>query len=112
MGKKITPQNFGIALGQYLEQELAPQSSGLQKVALYLALPVVINKAPQMLEQYKGLLALVDGVAEDGNLELDVVYKQVKEAMHKAGKIPVMGIIFDETDIDKIYAHATPLATG
>lgn len=110
MGKKITPQNFGVAFGQYLEQELAPQSHGLQKAALYVALPMVINKTPAMVEQYKDLLTLMDFMAADGTLDLDAMYTHIKEAVHKAGKIPIFGIVFDESDVDKIYAHAAPYA--
>lgn len=108
----ISPQNLGLAVGQYLEQELAPKSTGLQKVMLYLAVPVLLARTPQLVEQYGSLLQLAGVQSENGSLELDGAYTLLKEAVHKAGKVPIFGIIFDESDVDKIYAQARPLAEG
>ena len=107
---KITSENLGIALGGYIEQELVPKAGGLQKVMLYMALPVIRVQTPQMVRQYAPALKLLDGLTDDGMIDLDKMYPALKDAVHKAGKVPVMGIIFDETDVDKLYAIAQPLA--
>jgi len=107
---KISPQDLSVAVGQYLENELAPKSAGLQKVALYLAIPVITAKAPELIEQFRPALGYLDALTEDGMIELDALHPRLKDAVHKAGKVPVMGIIFDESDVDKLYAIAQPLA--
>ena len=107
---KISGQNLGIAMGKYLEQELIPQSDGIRKVVLYMAIPVLGTQVQQMLEQYKPAIKALGAMTEDGMIDLDVLYPRLKDAVHKAGKIPVMGVIFDETDVDKLHAIARQLA--
>lgn len=107
---KITAQNLGAAFGAFIEQELVPKASGLQKVMLYMALPVINAQTPQMVQQYASAIKLLDGMTDDGMIDLEKMYPALKDAVHKAGKVPVMGIIFDEADVDKLYAIAQPLA--
>lgn len=106
----ISAENLGLALGNYLETELVPQSTGLQKVGLYLAIPTLQGKAPEMLKQFMPALSFLDSMNDDGTICLDGLYPKIKEAVHKAGKVPVMGIIFDETDVDKLYSIALKYA--
>ena len=42
---------------------------------------------------------------ENGNVELDTVYKMAKDAVQKSGQFTLFGIIFNETDIDKLYTY-------
>lgn len=107
---KLSGQNLGIALGQYLEQELVPKADGLRKVMLYMAIPVVGGQAQQMLDKYKPALSALGALTDDGMIDLDVLYPRLKDAVHKAGKVPVMGIIFDESDVDKLNAVAQQYA--
>lgn len=107
---KISAQNLGIALGQYLEQELAPQAEGLRRVALYMAIPILSGKAQEMATHYKPMLEALGMITPDGMLDLDVLYARTKDAMHKAGKTAAFGVIFSEEDVDKICALAKPLA--
>ena len=107
---KISGQNLGVALGQYLEQELAPKAGALQKVMLYMAIPVVGTQTQQIIEQYKPALSALGAMTDDGLINLDVLYPRLKDAVHKAGKVPVMGIIFDESDVDKLHTIAQQYA--
>lgn len=107
---KISGQNLGMALGQFLEQELVPQADGLRKVMLYMAMPVVASKSAEMVEQYKPAIKALGAWTDDGMIDLDVLYPRLKDAVHKAGKVPVMGIIFDESDVDKLQAIAQQYA--
>lgn len=106
----ISAQNLGMALGQYLEQELAPKADGLRKVMLYMAIPVLGTQTQQLFEQYKPAIKALGAMTEDGMIDLDVLYPRLKDAVHRAGKVPVMGVIFDEADVDKLHAIAKQLA--
>lgn len=107
---KISGQNLGIAMGNFLEQELIPQSDGLRKVLLYMAIPVLGAQTQQMIDQYKPAISVLGAMTEDGMIDLDILYPRLKDAVHKAGKVPLMGIIFDESDVDKLYNIAKQLA--
>ena len=107
---KISGQNLGIAMGNFLEQELIPKSDGLRKVLLYMAIPVLGAQTQQMLNQYKPAISALGAMTEDDMIDLDILYPRLKDAVHKAGKVPLMGIIFDESDVDKLYNIAKQLA--
>jgi hypothetical protein len=42
---------------------------------------------------------------ENNNIDLDLVYNMSKDAVKKSGQFVLCGIIFNETDIDKIYTY-------
>lgn len=107
---KVTGQNLGLAIGQYLERELVPKATGLQKVMLYMTMTVISAQSQALVEKYTPILSVLGALSDDGMIDLDVLYPQLKDAVHKAGKIPVLGIIFDESDVDKLYASAKQLA--
>lgn len=107
---KISGQNLGIALGQYVEQELVPKADAMRKVMLYMTIPAISSQAPGMLERYRPALSALGGLTEDGMIDLDILYPRLKEAVRKTGKVPVMGIVFDESDVDKINAIAQQYA--
>jgi actin-related protein len=41
---------------------------------------------------------------ENGNIHLDEVYNTAKTAIRKSGQIQMFGIIFSESDVDKLYS--------
>lgn len=105
---KISVHNLGAAVGQYLEEELIPQADGLRKVFLYLAIPAAAAAVPNLALQNKTALTLLGWMSEEGVIDLDLACAQLKEAMQKAGKVPIMGILFDAADVEKIYSRALP----
>ena len=107
---KITAQALGAAVGSYIEQELVPKSAGPTRFALYVAILIAMNKTPQMIEQYRPVLRAMDVVNTDGTLELEPLYNQMKDAMRKSGTITMLGITFDEKDVDRLYGIAQSLA--
>lgn len=107
---KISPQNFGLALSGYLEQELAPKSDGVRKVVLFMAIPVLTAKMPEVIRDFQQPLEWLGAWTQDGFIEMDVLYPALKDAVHKSGTVPIMGILFDESDVDKVYAMARQFA--
>lgn len=107
---KMSLGNIPALIGAYVEQEVVPKANGLQKVMSYLAVPVIGAQAQQMFTQYKPALSALGALTDDGMIDLDVLYPRLKDAVHKAGKVPVMGIIFDESDVDKLNAIAQQYA--
>jgi hypothetical protein len=38
-------------------------------------------------------------------VDIDALYSNAKSAMQKSGMVEMFGIIFNESDIDKLYAY-------
>ena len=44
-------------------------------------------------------------VDSKNNVDLDALYNHGKSAIQKSGQFEFMGIIFNETDVDKLYDY-------
>jgi hypothetical protein len=96
-------EQIQIGIKQFIEEELANKAMGFRKFTLYFAMPYIDNKVVEYVNNLKGLIP--EMFTEDGNIKIDEVYNSAKFAIKKTGQFEFMGIIFNETDIDKLYAH-------
>ena len=73
--------------------------------------PIIKSTAIKYLLKFKDYVPeLFD---ENNNLDIDKFYSMAKEAIKKSGQFEFMDIIFNETDIDKLYAYIKPtVASG
>lgn len=87
----------------YVEQEIASKAVGLKKFAIYFILPTIKDKTAEYIMQFKPMFPeLVDS---KNNVDLDALYNYGKSAIQKSGQFEFMGIIFNETDVDKLYDY-------
>ena len=90
----------------FIEKEIASKAVGVKKFGIYFLLPTIKNKVVTYLSSVKGLVPeLFD---ENNNIEIDKVYGFAKDAIKKSGQFEFMGIIFNETDVDKLYSYIRP----
>lgn len=90
----------------YIEREIAPQASSVKKFGIYFAMPLIRNKIPHYLATARSIAPeLFD---DAGNIDIDKTYNMAKDAIRRSGQVVFMGIIFNETDVDKLYAHMRP----
>lgn len=99
----VTLQQVERGFINYIDKELGQTAQGVQKFIIYFIIPQIPNKIHQLYNQYKNNAMLKDFFDENGNIHLDKVYGYSKEAIRKTGQIEMYGIIFNETDIDKLY---------
>lgn len=91
----------GIML--FVEKEIAPKATGIKKFGIYFMLPTIQKTVSNYIVKIKDFVP--DLFDENGNLKLDEFYNQAKSAVQKTGQFEFMGIIFNETDIDKLYTY-------
>lgn len=99
----ITQIRTGII--RFVEQEIGAKATDFDKFKINFIsarLPKTIDK---MFIQYKDNEFFKHYFDENGNINLDELYNDVKEAARKTGKFNLAGIIFDETDIVKLYEY-------
>lgn len=107
---KLNPQNAGMVLAAYLDQEVVPKASGLQKVGAIIAGTVAVQKAEPLIRQYASTLKFADVMDEEGMIDLDKAYTLTKDAFKKSGKIQVMGLLLDDGDIEILNGIARQYA--
>lgn len=107
-----TAQQVQMGVTNYIEQEIAKKATGIRKFSVYFVLPQLNLKIPKLIQQYQQNEMFKDFFDETGNIQLDAVYNTAKSAIQKSGQVEYAGIIFNETDIDKLYTYIKNIAQG
>lgn len=87
----------------YVEREIATQAVGFKKFAVYFIMPQLDKYTADYLNKFKTLLP--DMFDSAGLVNLHTVYDYAKSAIKQTGSFELMGIIFNETDVDKLYSY-------
>lgn len=100
-------QQIQRGIMNYLDIEIAQKSVGVRKFAVYFLMPQLSNNIERFISSLGGNVLAKDMFDENGNIELDTVYGQAKDAMRKCVQIEYAGIIFTENDVDMLYNYIT-----
>lgn len=101
----VNVQQVQHGLLNYVENEIAKKATGLTKFGVYFIMPKLSTNAINLINSFKENPMFKDMFDNNGNIELDSVYNSAKEAIKKSGQFEMYGIIFNETDIDKLYNY-------
>ena len=102
---KVNVQQVQRGIINFIDNELGQKAVGINKFAIYFLLPQIPNKINTLYGTYKNNPMFKDFFDESGNVDLDKLYNTSKEAIRKSGQVEYMGIIFNESDIDKLYNY-------
>lgn len=86
----------------FVEKEIIGKATGATKFAIYFAMPIIDNKITNYINSVSETKELFD---ENKNLDLDKAYNYAKHAIQKSGQFMYYGILFCESDVDKLYAY-------
>lgn len=101
----VTPQQVSKGVSLFIENEIARKATGLTQFAVYFILPNIYTKVENMLKEW-GNNDLTKGFFnETGNVDLDKVHEAAKTAIQKSGQFEYQGIIFNDTDVEKLYTY-------
>lgn len=101
----VNVQQIQRGLTNYIESEIASKAVGAKKFAVYFLVPQINKKVSDTITQLSCndmFCELFDG---NGNIELEKVYNQAKDAIRRTGQIELVGIAFSESDIDSLYRY-------
>lgn len=101
----VNTQQIQLGATKYIEHELGQKAVGFNKFAVYFALPIVNDKIVKYVESYSENQLTKDFFDENKNVDIDRVYNMAKNAIQKSGKFMLYGIMFEESDIDKLYGY-------
>ena len=86
---------------EFVDKEIGSKATGFKKFGIYFMLPSINKMVADNIPKLKAIIP--DAFDENGNVEIDTIYNNSKEAVKKSGQFELMGIIFNESDIDKLY---------
>ena len=103
---KVSTQDIPAIMGQFIDAQIAPQATGMQKFGTYAMLYVVNNKLQQIVTQYTPIMKMTGIMTDDGMIDLEYLHGMTSDAMAHAGKVNVLGYLMDASDIESLYAIA------
>lgn len=101
----VNIQQIERGIQRYVEMEIAQKAVGVQKFATYFLMPQIPKKIEELFSKHKDGIIMRDFLDENANVDIDRLYNDSKSAIQKSGQFEMFGIIFNETDIDKIYDY-------
>lgn len=101
----VNTEQIQIGVTNFIENEIGKKAVGFNKFATYFALPIINKKITQYLNTFSTNELTKEMFDENKNLDLDAVYNMAKSAVQKSGQFVFFGIMFNETDIDKLYTY-------
>lgn len=109
---KMSPTDIPALIGAFVDQEVAPKASGLQKFMAYAGVFVAQARTGQMLQDPKvrEMLAQSGAMDESGMLDVEYLHNMAKFAMEKTGTVMIGGLVLDAGDVEKVYALSKTFA--
>lgn len=101
----VTVQQVERGIINYAEQEIAVKATGFNKFAIYFIIPSINKKVESLISKAYENEITKQYFDADGNIYLENIYADAKRAIERSGKFEFMGIIFNETDVDKLYKY-------
>ena len=98
-------EQIQVGITNFIENEIAKKAVGANKFLIYMAMPIVNKKVTQYVNDFASNPLTKELFDENNNVNLDKVYNMAKSAIQKSGQFVYYGIVFNETDIDKLYTY-------
>lgn len=99
----VNLEQMQIGVIDFVEKEIASKAVGFKKFGVYFLMPTIKKSVADYMNKIKKFMPeLFD---ENNNVKIDEFYNTAKDAVRKSGQFEFMGIIFNETDIDKLYSY-------
>ena len=105
----VNIEQVQMGVANFVDREIGAKATGVKKFGVYFLMPTISKSVKDYLFKLKGFMP--DLFDENNNIELDKIYGMAKEAIKKSGQFEFMGIIFNETDIDKLYSYIKSTGT-
>ena len=103
---KVSIEQIQKAIELYFNQEILPKAVGFKKFTTALVFNMYKPKLQDLLINLAdNHIVKMSGVVDEQQfVNIDALYNYAKDAVQKSGQFEVLGIIFTETDLDKVYS--------
>ena len=105
---KINIEQLQRAVTEYFNQEILSKASGWKKFSTDFAFNLYKPKLIDLINTLaENPLIKITGVIDENHfIDIETLYTHAKNAIQRSGQFTLMGIIFTETDLDKLYSIA------
>lgn len=95
-----------IVVGKYIKNEVIPHiPSTLTKFMVATGAALAIGKGETLINKHIPMLKAIGVMNEEGDVDVDKLYNAARDGLTMSGGIvQFQGMIFNQTDIDKLYS--------
>lgn len=110
---KINTEQLQRAVTEYFNQEILSKTAGWKKFYMDFAFNVYKSKLTELINHLaENPLIKITGIIDENHfIDADALYAHAKNAIQKSGQFELMGLLFNESDIDKLYSHIKSTST-
>ncbi len=101
----VSAEQIHKGLHSYIDKELVAKAGQGKKFLILLVEPLIKGTVNNYIETYSNAPLTKELFDENKNVNLDMLYDMAKNAMSKSGSITMYGIVFDGTDVTKLYSY-------
>ena len=103
---KVNIEQAQRAIETYFNQEILSKAVGFKKFTTALAYGMFKDRISKILTTLatNNLVKMTEVVDDNQLIDIELLYRNAKEAIQRSGQFEVMGIIFTESDVDKLYS--------
>ena len=101
----VNVEQIQLGVNRYIENEIANKATGFNKFVVCFVSPLATRKVAQYINTLADNPLMSDMFDGNHNVNLDEVYRMAKDAIQKSGQFVLLGMVFNETDIDKLYNY-------
>lgn len=103
-------------LAAFIDAEIAPKLSGIQRIIVATGGGVIASKLPVLLANpaVGGIAGTLQLIGQDGEVDIDTIYTQLKKAVQQTGSVTVdipipfsapLTMTFRDADLDRLYQY-------
>jgi hypothetical protein len=103
---KINITQLQHAIINYFNQEILTKIVGWKKFATDVVFNLYVAQLPDTIVRLSTnpLIKATQLIDENQFIDVDTLYTHAKNAIQKSGQFELFGVIFNESDIDKLYS--------
>lgn len=100
----ISFSKLELAILAYIKEVLAAQAEGVNKFLLYTFVGLKGVSLEMLYAKYLPILTQL-GVVKNNEIDVDNLINAMRGAFKETNKVEIMGIIFDEKDLDMLESY-------
>lgn len=102
---KINIEQVQRAITEYFNQEILAKTTGWKKFTMDFTFSLYKARLPKLFLQWvENPLIKHSGVIDENNfIDIELLYEHAKNAIQHSGQVEIFSILFNDSDIDKLY---------
>lgn len=101
----VNIQQVQVGFSNYMDAEIIVKAASWDKLKFGFVKAIILKQIPNMFNEYRNNPLFKDFVDSNGFINIDEFYSIAKSTIATTGQFVASGLIFNESDVDKLYNY-------